>query len=160
MYNPNTSSYYERYLSALESAARAHGVTSGKAHVRSETEIEAAIAGISAEPGGGLIVPPDTYTLTKRAHILKAARDHKVPTIYSYRQIAREGGLICYGADTTDIFWRSASYVDRILKGTSPADLPVQAPAKFELAVNVATASALGLTVPAMLAALADEVIE
>jgi putative ABC transport system substrate-binding protein len=160
MYNPDTSSYYEGYLPALQDAAGAHGVTSRKVHVRSETEIESTVAGLAAEPGGGLIVPPDTYTLTKRAHIVRAVRDHKVPTIYSYRQIAREGGLICYGPDTTDIFWRSASYVDRILKGANPADLPVQAPSKFELAVNVATATALGLTVPPMLAALADEVIE
>jgi putative ABC transport system substrate-binding protein len=160
LYNPDTSPYYAGYLPALQSAARAHGVAATEAHVRNETEMEAAVTALSAEPGGGLIVPPDTYTLTKRGPIIRAARDHKVPAIYAYRQIAREGGLLAYGPDTADIFWRSASYVDRILKGASPADLPVQAPAKFELAINMATASALGLTVPPTLSALADEVIE
>jgi putative ABC transport system substrate-binding protein len=160
MHDANTSPYYERYLPALESAARAHGVTSRNVHVHTEAEIESAVAGLAAEPGGGLIVPPDPFTVTKRGHIVRVARDHKVPAIYSYRQIAREGGLISYGPDTTDIFRRSAFYVDRILKGARPADLPVQTPVKFELAVNVATASALGLTVPATLSALADEVVE
>ena len=159
LYNPETSPYYAGYLPALQSAARAHGVAAREVHVRNETEMESAVTALSAE-SGGLIVPPDTYTLTRRGPIIRSAREHKVPAIYAYRQIAREGGLLAYGPDAADIFWRSASYVDRILKGASPAELPVQAPAKFELAINMATASALGLTVPPTLSALADEVIE
>jgi putative ABC transport system substrate-binding protein len=105
-------------------------------------------------------VPPDTYTLVHRGLIVKAVRRHRLPAIYSYRQHVQEGGLMAYGPDTTDIFRRSASYVDRILKGANPAELPAQAPTKFEFAINIATAAALGLTVPPTLAALADEVIE
>ena len=105
-------------------------------------------------------MPPDTYTVVHRGRIERAAAKHRVPAIYSYRQVVREGGLISYGPETADIFLRSATYVDRILKGAKPADLPVQAPTKFELAINLKTAAALGLDVPPTLPALADEVIE
>src|SRR5437588_393278 len=113
-----------------------------------------------AKPGGGLIVPPDTYTLVHRGLIVEGVRRHRVPAIYSYRQHVQEGGLMAYGPDTADIFRRSASYIDRILRGANPAELPAQAPTKFEFAINLATAATLGLTVPPTLAALADEVIE
>ena len=160
MFNPDTSPYYETFLPSFTDAARHSQAAAAPARVRSEGEIDAAIAKLTATPGCGLIVPPDTYTLVNRGRILAAARRHRVPAIYSYRQLVKEGGLIAYGPDTADIFRRSAAYVDRILKGATPADLPVQTPTKFELAMNLRTAAALGLTVPPMLAALADEVIE
>jgi len=157
MFNPDTSPYYGQFLPSFEIAARNSAVAVTGAPVRGEAEIDAAVAKF---PGGGLIVPPDTYTLVHRGRIVEAARTHRVPAIYSYRQLVKEGGLLSYGPDTADIFRRSAAYVDRILKGANPAALPVQAPTKFELAINLATAAALGLTVPPTLAALADEVIE
>jgi putative ABC transport system substrate-binding protein len=157
MFNPDTSPYYGQFLPSFEIAARKSAVVVTSAPVRGEAEIDAAVAKL---PGGGLIVPPDTYTLVHRGRIVEAASRHRVPAIYSYRQLVKEGGLLSYGPDTADIFRRSAAYVDRILKGANPAALPVQAPTKFELAINLATAAAFGLTVPPTLAALADEVIE
>jgi putative ABC transport system substrate-binding protein len=156
LFNPDTSPYYEKFLASFaDGAGNAAAVTGAPA--RSEGDIDTAVAKL---PGGGLIVPPDTYTLVHRGRIVEAASRHRVPAIYSYRQLVKEGGLLSYGPDTADIFRRSAAYVDRILKGANPAALPVQAPTKFELAINLATAAALGLTVPPTLAALADEVIE
>ena len=160
MFNPDTSPYYGQFLPSFEIAARNSAVAVTGAHVRSEAEIEAAVAGLGAKPGGGLIVPPDTYTLVHRGLIVEGVRRHRVPAIYSYRQHVQEGGLMAYGPDTADIFRRSASYIDRILRGANPAELPAQAPTKFEFAINLATAATLGLTVPPTLAALADEVIE
>jgi putative ABC transport system substrate-binding protein len=128
--------------------------------IGTEADIEQAVAQIAREPGGGLIVPPDTFTVVHRGLIIRTAAQHRVPAIFSYRQFVREGALIAYGPDTTDIFQRSASYVDRILKGANPGDLPVQAPNKFELAINVNTARRLGLDLPPTLLGLADEVIE
>jgi ABC-type uncharacterized transport system substrate-binding protein len=107
-----------------------------------------------------VIVPPDTFTVVNRETIMKSAQEHRLPMIWSYRQFVVEGGLISYGPDTADIFRRSASYVDRILRGEKPADLPAQSPTKFELAINLKTVKALGLTVPPTLLALVDEVIE
>jgi putative ABC transport system substrate-binding protein len=160
MFNPDTSPYYSQFLPSFETAARNSAVAVTGAEVRSEVEIEAAVAGLGAKPGGGLIVPPDTYTLVHRRLIVDAVRRHRPPAIYSYRQHVQEGGLMAYGPDTADIFRRSASYIDRILGGANPAELPAQAPTKFEFAINLATAAALGLTVPPTLAALADELIE
>jgi len=130
LFNPDTSPYYETFLPSFMDAARNSNVAATGVAVRSEAEIDDAVGKLIATPGGGMIVPPDTYTLVNRARILAAAHRHRVPAIYSYRQLVKEGGLIAYGPDTTDIF-------RRILKGTSPADLPVQAPTKFELAVNL-----------------------
>jgi putative tryptophan/tyrosine transport system substrate-binding protein len=160
IFNPDTSAYYDRFLPAFETHARHISVAVTAARVRTDTEIDAAVAALAVAPGGGLIVPPDTYTLVHRDRIVQAAVQHRIPAIYSYRQIVKEGGLIAYGPETSDIFRRSASYVDRILKGAKPAELPAQAPAKFELAVNLKTAAALGLTVPPTVIALADEVVE
>jgi putative tryptophan/tyrosine transport system substrate-binding protein len=160
IFNPDTVPFYDRFLPAFETHARHLSVEVTAARVRTETEIDAAIASLAAAPGGGLIVPPDTYTVVHRGRIERAAAQRRVPAIYSYRQVVREGGLISYGPEVADIFQRSASYVDRILKGAKPADLPVQAPTKFELAINLKTAAALGLDVPSTLPALADEVIE
>ena len=103
---------------------------------------------------------PDAYTLVNRDLIVQSTAQHRIPAIYPYRQIIKEGGLMSYGPETSDIFQRSASYVDRILKGANPAELPAQSPDKFEFAINLKTAMTLGLTVPATVIALADEVVE
>ena len=111
-------------------------------------------------PDAGLIVAPDPFTVVNRHVIIRSAESHRLPSICALRQAAAEGMLMSYGPDPSDIFRRSASYVDRILKGAKPADLPAQAPSKFELAINLKTARALGLSVPPSLLARADEVIE
>jgi putative ABC transport system substrate-binding protein len=160
MFNPETAAYYNQFLPAFEDDARRHVVAATAAPVRSDAEIEAAVGRLAAAPVGGLIVPPETYTLVHRELIMQAAAQHRVPVIYSYRQHVKEGGLMSYGPETGDIFRRSAAYVDRVLKGAKPGELPAQAPAKFELAVNLKTATALGLTLPPTLLALADEVVE
>jgi putative tryptophan/tyrosine transport system substrate-binding protein len=160
MFNPETAAYYDQFLPSFEEDARRHAVAVTAARVRSDAEIDAAVGSLAAAPVGGLIVPPDTYTLVHREQIMKAAAQHRVPVIYSYRQHVKEGGLMSYGPETADIFRRSAAYIDRVFKGANPGELPAQAPAKFELAVNVKTATALGLTLPPTLLALADEVIE
>jgi putative tryptophan/tyrosine transport system substrate-binding protein len=160
LFNPDTSPYYDGFLPSFQKEAQASSIEVAKKHVRSEAEIEAVLRELAAKPGGALIVPSDTYTLANRALIVKFAAQYRIPAIYAYRQSVKEGGLISYGPETADIFRRSASYIDRILKGAKPAELPAQAPAKFELAVNLTTASALGVVVPPTLLALADEVVE
>jgi putative tryptophan/tyrosine transport system substrate-binding protein len=160
IFNPNTVPFYERSLPTFETHARHESVEVTPARVRTEVEIDAAVARLAAAPGGGLIVPPDAYTMVRRDSIVKSTAQHRIPAIYSYRQVIKEGGLISYGPETADIFRRSASYVDRILKGANPGELPAQAPAKFELIINLKTANALRLEIPPKLLALADEVIE
>jgi putative tryptophan/tyrosine transport system substrate-binding protein len=159
MFNPDTVPY-DRFLSSFEAETRKYPVTVTSAHVRSEAEVEAVIAGLAAAPGGGLIVPPDAYTLVRRGLIVQAVARHRIPAIYSYRQFVKEGGLMSYAPDTADVFRRSAWYVDRILNGAKPAELPAQAPIKFEFVINLKTATTLGLTVPPTVHALTDEVIE
>ena len=129
-------------------------------HVRSITEVEMAVAKLGHEPVGALIAVNDAFILAVRGAILKSADQHRVPVISPYRQFVVEGSLMSYGPDTADIFRRSASYVDRILKGESPGNLPAQSPVKFELVVNLKTAKALGLSIPESFLRLADEVIE
>jgi ABC-type uncharacterized transport system substrate-binding protein len=160
MFNPDMSAYYDQFLPAFEADARQYSIKLTVARVGTEAEIDAAVAELAATPGGGLIVLPDAYTLVHRQLIVTSTAQHRIPAIYSYRQVITEGGLMSYGPETSDIFRRSASYVDRILKGANPADLPAQAPAKFEFAINLKTATTLGLTVPPTVIALADEVIE
>jgi putative ABC transport system substrate-binding protein len=128
--------------------------------VHNEAEIEAAITAFARESRGGLIPAPDAFINTRRQLIMALAERHRLPAIYSFRQFVTEGGLMSYGPDAADIVRRSASYVDRILKGERPAALPVQAPIKYDLVLNLKTANALGLTVPPTLLARADEVIE
>ena len=127
---------------------------------RNTAEIEEAIAKLGHEPGGGLIVAPDAFTVVHHQLLFRLAQQHRVPAVYAYRAYVAQGALMSYGPDPYDLFRRSASYVDRILKGAKPADLPVQQPTKFELAINLKTAKALGLAIPDRLLALADEVIE
>ena len=160
LFNPDTYPYYKIHLRSFETVARALLLELTGAPVRNPEEIDKTIAKLGRQPGSALLITPDPFTVVHRGAIIRAAEQHRVPAAYSYRQHVQEGALMSYGADTIDIFRRSASYVDRILKGTRPADLPAQAPVKFEMAINLKTAKALGLEVPPMLLALADEVIE
>jgi putative ABC transport system substrate-binding protein len=161
LFNPQTAPYVAQYYQRpFEAAAPSFGVQATAAVVHQTGEIEAAIADMAREPGGGLVVPPDNFSYVHRELIFALAARHRLPAVYPFRFMAREGGLISYGVDLGETFPRAAEYIDRILKGTKPADLPVQAPTKFELAINLKTASTLGLTVPPTLLALADEVIE
>jgi putative ABC transport system substrate-binding protein len=130
------------------------------APVRDTAEIEAAIAKLGREAGGGLIVPPDAFTVVHHQLFIRLAQQYRVPAVYSFRTLVAQGALMSYGPDVYDLFRRSASYVDRILKGAKPADLPLEQPTKFELVINLKTAKALGLTIPDKLLALTDEVIE
>jgi putative ABC transport system substrate-binding protein len=125
-----------------------------------EQEVEVAINSFAADPGGGLVVMPHPVTLVSRDVIIGLAARHRLPAVYPFRFWVRGGGLVSYGIDQVDHFRRIGAYIDRILKGAKPADLPTQASTKFELAVNLKTAKALGLTVPPTLLARADEVIE
>ena len=127
---------------------------------RSVAEIETVITSLGREPGGSLVVMPDIFVETHRGQIILFAARNNVPAIYSLSVFARDGGLLSYGPDRVDIFRRSASYVDRILRGAKPAELPVQLPTKFEMTINAKTAKSLGLDVPLFLQQRADEVIE
>jgi putative tryptophan/tyrosine transport system substrate-binding protein len=159
-FSPDTSPYYYVYLRSFEAEPRSIAVEVTAAPVRNIAEVEEAIAKLGREPGGGLIVPPDVFTLVHQQLVIRLAQQHRVPAVYAFRTSVAQGGLMSYGPDPYDNFRRSASYVDRILKGAKPADLPVQQPTKFELAINLKTAKELGLTVPDSLLARADEVIE
>jgi putative ABC transport system substrate-binding protein len=159
MFSPDTFAA-SAYMPSLETAARSLKVLPTAAPVHSDAEIETAIIALGREPGGGLIVLPDAFAYTHRAPIISAAARNNVPTVYPLSEAAREGGLLSYGVDRVDIFRRAASYVDRILRGAKPAELPVQFPTKFEMAVNLKTARALRLAVPPSIWLRADEVIE
>ena len=130
------------------------------APVHSDSEIEAAIASLARQPGGGLIVVADSFLLVHRATVIAQAARSKIPAVYPLRINALDGGLLSYGADNEDVFRRAAPYVDRVLRGAKPADLPVQVPTKFNMVLNLKTAKGLGLVVPMTLQARADEVIE
>jgi putative ABC transport system substrate-binding protein len=160
MFNPDTYPIYDEYLRAFQAETR-RPVEVVRAAVRSPPEIDIVIQTLAALPRCGLAVLPDGgFTITNRATIQAALGRHPLPTIVFWRQFVAEGALMSYGPDTVDIFRRAADYVDRILKGAKPADLPVQQPVKFELVINRKTATALGLEIPSTLLALADEVIE
>jgi putative ABC transport system substrate-binding protein len=159
MFNPDTSPV-STYMPSLETAARSLKVEPIIAPVHSDVEIEAAINALGREPGGGLVVMPDVFTIVHRVPITLAAARNNVPAVYSDSYYARDGGLLSYGPDLVDIFRRTATYVDRILRGAKPGDLPVQFPTKIEMVVNLKTAKALGLTVPQSILLRADEVIE
>ncbi len=160
MFNPDVAPYFHAYLSEFRAVPTSLAVEITATPVHDAAEIEAAIARLARTPDGGLIVAPDPFTVVNRHVIMRSAEFHRLPTVCALRQAAAEGMLVSYGPDPSDIFRRSASYVDRILKGAKPTDLPVQAPTKFELAINLKTARALGLNVQPTLLARADEVIE
>ena len=160
MFSPDTSPHYYVYLRSFEAVPRSIAVEVTAAPVRDTGEVEAAMTRLGREPGGGLIVPPDAFTLVHQHLFIRLAQEYRVPAVYYLRTSVAQGALMSYGPDPHDLFRRSASYVDRILKGAKPADLPIQQPTKFELAINLNTAKALGLQIPDKLLAIADEVIE
>jgi putative ABC transport system substrate-binding protein len=159
MFNPDTSPV-SAFMPSLETAARSLKVEQIIAPVHGDTEIETAITALGREPGGGLVVVPDIFITAHRAPIIAAAARNNVPAVYGFSYFARDGGLLSYGVDQLDIFRRAASYVDRILRGAKPGDLPVQLPTKFEMVLNLKTAKALGLAVPPSIMLRADEAIE
>jgi putative ABC transport system substrate-binding protein len=148
------------YLQAIEAAAPTFRVELIRAGVRNAAEIEREIDAFAQEPKGALIVVPSALGIAHRDLIVALAARHHLPAIYPYPVFARSGGFISYGVDLADLYRRAASYVDRILKGAKPGDLPIQLPTKFELIVNLKTAKALGLTIPEPFLLHADEVIE
>jgi putative tryptophan/tyrosine transport system substrate-binding protein len=159
MFNPEMSPY-QYYWRAFQSAAAAFGVQPVEAAVHDVAEIERAFLGLAREPPAGLVLMPDVFNLVHRELIISLSARYRVPTLYFYRYLAAAGGLISYGIDIGDLFQRAAPYVDRILKGEKPGELPVQAPTRFEFVINLKTAKTLGLDIPPTLLALADEVIE
>jgi putative ABC transport system substrate-binding protein len=160
MFNSETAPSASVYLPSFETAARSLKVVPIITPVHSDVEIETAIIALGREPGGCLVVMADLFTIAHRASIISAAARNNVPTVYSASESARDGGLLSYGVDLVDTWRRAATYVDRISRGAKPAELPVQFPTRFEFVINLKTAKTLGLTVPASLLAVADEVIE
>jgi len=160
LFNPQTAPYAETYVHAAQSAAQTLGVTVAPAPCTSTAELENAIAAAAATPGGGVIAMIDTFLVEHRDFLIALVARHRLPAIYGSQVFAPIGGLMSYASDYPDIFRRAADYVDRILRGTRPGDLPVQEPAKFTLSVNLKAAAAIGLTLPQSLITRADEVIE
>jgi len=149
MFNPDSVPYFDVYLRSFKALPQQTSVEVEAVHVRNVADVELAVAKLGREPGSALIAASDVFILAVRGVILKAADQYRVPVISPYRQFVIEGSLISYGPDTADIFRRSASYVDRVLKGEPPGNLPAQSPVKFELVVSLKTAKALGLSVVA-----------
>jgi putative ABC transport system substrate-binding protein len=161
MFNPDTApGRGEYYLTSFQSAAKSLAIEPITAHVRSDADIEQVITSLGREPGGGLVITSDSFMTVHRATVIALTIQHKVPVIFDVASFAKEGGLLQYGPSYPELFRRAASYVDRILRGEKPGDLPVEVPTKFELVVNLKTARALGLAVPNTLLVAADEVIE
>jgi ABC-type uncharacterized transport system substrate-binding protein len=160
LFNPVTATYFEYWLNPFKAAAVSFAVEAIAAPVRDRSELESVIAEQERAPNGGLVVMPDTFTDTHRVEITSLAARYRLPAVYPYRQFTAVGGLLSYGDDLIDNFRRAPTYVDRILKGEKPSELPIQAPVKFELVINLKTANALGLDVPLHLQQRADEVIE
>jgi putative ABC transport system substrate-binding protein len=159
MFNPDTAAV-STYMPSLETGARSLKVVPIIAHIHSDAEIEAAIMALRREPGAGLVVMSDVFTLVHRSPIILAAARNNVPAVYAGSFFVKDGSLLSYGIDGVDPFRRAATYVDRILRGAKPGDLPVQLPTKFEMAVNLKTAKALGLAIPPSIMLRATEVIE
>ena len=159
IFNPRTSPY-RSYLAAFDASAPKFGVHAIATPVHDAAELENAITALGQEPDSALFVVPDVFVQAQRALIIELAEKYRVPAIYPYRFFPTSGGLLSYGFDTVIAFRQAASYVDRILKGAKPSDLPVQAPASFKLVINLKAAQAIGLTIPAGFLLRADEVIE
>ena len=161
LFNPDTDSFVRRYfLPSFEEAASSFKVAPIVARVHNEAEIEQVISLLGREPRGGFVLMPDIFMNIHRATIISLAARNHVPAVYFERVFSRDRGLLSYAPDFADIFRRSAAYVDRILRGATPGDLPVQFPTKFELVLNLKTAKALNLIIPETLLATADEVIQ
>jgi putative tryptophan/tyrosine transport system substrate-binding protein len=160
LFNPASATYAEYWLNPFKTAAPSFGVDAIAAPVRDRSELEVVIAAQAREPNSGLIAMPDSFMDAHRVEVTSLAARYSLPAVYPFRLFAEVGGLLSYGIDRTDNFRRAATYADRILKGAKPSELPVQAPLKFELVINLKTAKAIGLEVPLHLQQLADEVIE
>ena len=160
LFNPATSPYADIYLNPFKAAAVSFALEAIAAPVHDKSELESVIAAHARQPNGGLIVMPDGFLNVHRAEIVSLAARYRVPAVYPWRFFAEVGGLLSYGSEQRDLFLLAATYVDRILRGAKPSELPVQAPVKYELVVNLKTAKALGLDVPPLLQQRADEVIE
>ena len=160
LYNPPTATYIQAYLNPFKAAAASVGVEAIVAPVNDMAEVQSQITTQAREPNSGIVVIPDTFTQRYLGEIAALAARYRLPAVYWSRSFAEIGGLISYGPFLVDEFRRAASYLDRILKGEKPSDLPVQAPVRFELVINLKTAKALALTIPPTLHALADELIE
>ena len=160
LFNPATTPYRDIYLKPFQAAAASLALEAIAAPVHDTQELESVVAAHAREPNGSLVVMPDGFLNVHRAEIVLLAARYHVPAVYPWRFFAETGGLLTYGSVQGDMFRTAATYVDRILKGEKPADLPVQAPTKYELVVNLKTAKALGLDVPPLLQQRADEVIE
>jgi putative ABC transport system substrate-binding protein len=158
LFNPKT--HTGQYWAMLEAAAQTVNVQFAKTAVGDAAEIERVVEVMSGEPSGGLLVMPDSFTMSHQQTIVALAARHRVPAIYAFRAFPASGGLMSYGMDMISVYRDAAAYVDRILRGENPAELPVQGPTKFELVINLKTARALGLELPPTLLARADEVIE
>jgi len=154
------ASFAEFWLKPFKAAAAAFALEAILAPVHDTSELESVIAAQAREPNTGLFVMPDAFTITYRVEVTSLAARYRVPAVYAFRFFTEVGGLLSYGEDLTDNFRRAATYADRILKGEKPSELPVQAPVKFQLVINLKTAKALGLEIPPTLLARADEVIE
>ena len=162
MFNPQTAPYFDYYLQPFVAAGRVRNVETTEARIHTIKDIEHILVELAGRTDTGLAIMPDAFTSLHNnfEFIVSLAARYRVPTIYPYRYMVGPGGLISYGIDTADLFRRAASYVDRILKGMKPADLPVQLPTRFEMAVNLKTARTVGVEIPPTLLAVADEVIE
>ena len=160
LFNPTSAPYAKYYLIAFKAAASSFAAEAIAAPVHDRSELETVITAHAREPNSGLIVIPDAFTVAYRVEIISLAARYGLPAIYPFRIFTEFGGLLSYGVDLTDNFRQAATYVDRILKGEKPSELPVQAPIKYELVINLKTAKALGLAVPLFLQQRADEVIE
>jgi putative tryptophan/tyrosine transport system substrate-binding protein len=160
LFNPATAPFAEFFLNPFKAAAASFAVEGIAAPVHDISEVESVVAAQAREPNAGLIVMPSTFATLYRMEITSLATRYGVPAVYPFRFFPKVGGLLSYGNDFDDNFRRAASYVDRILKGAKPSELPVQAPVKFELVINLKTAKVLGLEVPSLLQQRADEVIE
>jgi putative ABC transport system substrate-binding protein len=160
VFNPATSPFYPNLVQQIEAARQPGDIEVIALPAANSAEMEAAIATLARQPGSSLLVGPDPFIVVRIKAIAQLTVQHRLPAISVYRPFTAEGGLMSYGPDTAEIFRRAAGYIDRILKGANPAELPVQQPDKFEFAINLKTAKALGLSVPPTLSATADEVIE
>jgi putative ABC transport system substrate-binding protein len=160
IFNPDTAPYYPLYMRSVEAAGASFAVQTSKAPVRSPIEIETAISELAREPDGAVISMSETFVTIHRDLIIALAARYRLPAVYPFPFEVKEGGLIAYGVDLSEINRRAASYVDRILKGKKPTDLPLQSPTKYELAINLNTAKVLGLNVPSSLLVRATAVIE
>ena len=160
IYNPQTAPYAGSFLRSIETAGTLFAIQPIAMPIQDAGTIEKGIEAFAHEVNPSLLVLPDVTTTLHEKLIVKLAVQHRLPAIYPWRHFVTAGGLMCYAADLPNLWRRAASYVDRVLKGEKPADLPIQQPTKFELVINLTTANAIGLTIPASILSLADDLIE